>query len=349
MVLLNRQDPLSQVTRCKVSKSSFSRLTGTEASYRQIDTQQLKSSIRLSEIAQQHTKLRRSGKTMIGLCPFHDERTPSFVITDSLGLYYCHGCQAGGDIIDYVKAINGCGFLEAIEWLTGMTAHSPLVDRPEAQRLEKADRAMSVAYARSQWKVGLPIAGTPAETYLRDRGITRSIPGTLRFGHPPLWIDNRTGKTGSTCPALVAACQDVDGRVVGVQRIFLTDEGGVAPLAKPKLSLGQIKGGALRLGPEASEIIICEGVEDGLTLLQLFPQSTVWVALGAGNMASVMLPPCTRGVVLAGDNNGPGRCAVEKAREAFEAKHIEVAAIFPAPAYEDFNDQLRGLRLEATV
>lgn len=310
---------------------------------REIDAQALKNQIRLSDVARPYTKLRQSGRTMVGLCPFHDERTASFVITDSVGLYYCHGCGAGGDVIDFAKAIHRCEFLEAIEWLSGETyRHMVPGERAQARKLERAERALLISHARSQWREGTSIAGTPAETYLLSRGIVGAVPGTLRYGQPPVWIDIRTGKTGPHRHALIAACQDVDGRIMGVQRIFLTSAGAKAPMRQAKLSLGQIRGGALRLGPEAHEIVLCEGPEDGLTLRQQMPAATVWVALGSGNMAAMALPARTKRLIIAGDNNPPGRDAVARAREVFVAKGVAVAPIYPLEQFEDFNDQLRG-------
>lgn len=69
------------------------------------------------EIVSAHTDLRRSGENFTGLCPFHDERTPSFSVKPALGLYYCFGCQAGGDAIRFVQEKEGLSFADAIESL----------------------------------------------------------------------------------------------------------------------------------------------------------------------------------------------------------------------------------------
>ena len=60
------------------------------------------------------TQLRRRGKELIGLCPFHDEKTPSFMLDTKKNVFYCHGCGAGGDAISYVRKRNEVGFGEAI-------------------------------------------------------------------------------------------------------------------------------------------------------------------------------------------------------------------------------------------
>lgn len=310
-----------------------------------IDVERLKASVSLSDIVRRYIELRSSGRSRIGLCPFHKEANASLVVTDELGLFYCHGCGASGDVIDFVRRIENCGFLEAVRSITGaIPAITIPRERAKARKLDRAKRALAGAYARSQWKEAHPIEGTPAEIYLRGRGITCPIPPTLRFGIVPLWISLVTGQKGARLPALIAACQDTQGAVVGVQRIFLQRDGSRAPLPRPKLSLGAIKGGALRLGPVADQIIVCEGPEDGVTLHEMFPTTSVWVALGSGNMPFMILPESVRRVLVAGDNNASGRRAAQDACEVFRSQGRNAGSIFPDAAYEDFNDQLQNIR-----
>ncbi len=307
-----------------------------------IDVKRLKDSIHLSDVVSLHTKLRPSGRSLTGCCPFHDDRKPSFVVTDDIGLYYCHGCHACGDVIDFLRAIHGYSFLEAVGWISGtIPALTVARNRDRSRELDRARGVMTMNYARFQWQEAIPIEGTPAERYLRLRGIRGSIPSTLRYGRVPLWIDPMTGNKGPENHALIAACQDVDGRVTGIHKTLLRRDGQVAPVRSPKQSLGQIRGGAVRLGPEASEVIVCEGPEDGLTIHELLPSTPVWVALGTGNMPAMKLPPGIKRVLVAGDNDPPGRAAVERACEAFRVQGRHAAAIFPGHAFGDFNDQLR--------
>src|SRR5256885_12930882 len=69
------------------------------------------------EVVSGRTPLRRSGARFTGLCPFHDERTPSFSVSPEKGTYYCFGCQRGGDTISFVEETEGVDFVGAIEWL----------------------------------------------------------------------------------------------------------------------------------------------------------------------------------------------------------------------------------------
>ncbi|WP_037487985.1 CHC2 zinc finger domain-containing protein, partial [Sphingobium indicum] len=92
----------------------------------------------LSDIVARHTALRkRGGRELVGLCPFHDERTPSFEVNDAKGTYYCHGCGAGGDAITLLMKKDGMPFADAVEWLLGDSL--PVVPPEERTRRKEAD------------------------------------------------------------------------------------------------------------------------------------------------------------------------------------------------------------------
>ena len=75
---------------------------------------------RIDEVVGQHVTLRPAGVgSLKGLCPFHDERTPSFHVRPQVGLWHCFGCGEGGDVISFVQKIDGLGFAEAVEYLAG--------------------------------------------------------------------------------------------------------------------------------------------------------------------------------------------------------------------------------------
>ena len=74
--------------------------------------------VSLVDIAMQRMKLRKNGKTFVGLCPFHNEKTPSFHIYPIKNNFYCYGCQKGGNIINFIRKLDGLSFREAIEYLT---------------------------------------------------------------------------------------------------------------------------------------------------------------------------------------------------------------------------------------
>lgn len=314
-----------------------------------LDVPRAKTRFALSHIVARHVKLRKAGHEYVGLCPFHEENTPSFRVNDAKGVFHCFGCGTAGDAIDFIMHMDGRGFVDAVKILLdeeGLPEASPQ-DRAAAARKEKADRAAAILAAQAEWHETRSITGTPAEAYLGSRGIFGAMPETVRFGRVPLWRNKKTGASGRRAPALMLGAQDRGGKIVGVQHVFLTEDGKKADMANPKLSLGQVRGCAVRLAPPARRIILIEGPEDGLTKRMRDPEVPVWITLGTGSMPFVDLPDAVEHVTLAGDNNAAGRAAVKKSAEAYLAQGRTVDAIFPAEQFEDWNDEHRGIRIGA--
>jgi len=304
--------------------------------------------VNLSDVIRPYTALKPRGREMVGLCPFHDERTPSFEVNDAKGTYHCWGCSAGGNALIFLMKKGGLSFGEAFEALKGDKFPS-VSDEDRARRKEEdaAQRAASIADAKLFWNHTRPVSGTPGETYLRSRGITASLPPSIRFGVVPLSRDDN-GNWREPMPAVLGAIT-MGTDLVAVQRIFLRDDGSDKRWPKPrrsKFSLGRVKGGALRLdhGLTGPEVIITEGPEDGLTLMQEMSGRRVWVALGTDMMTSIEFPDDVDSILIAGQNDNAGRGAVERAGEALLARGYSVRDTYPDPAFKDWNDQLRGIR-----
>ncbi len=202
---------------------------------------------------------------------------------------------------------------------------------PHGRERGRSDEATAV------WATAASAEGTLAEAYLRSRAITVALPDSLRFARLPL------GRRPHM-PALVAAVSTLEGEVCGIQRTFLrADPVGKADLPgrKAKFSLGRVLGGAIRLGPAARSLIVTEGLEDGLTLLQQLGRS-VWVAAGAGMLPAMRLPDLVEAVVIGADNDDAGTLAAQKAADAFLSAGKQVRIMRPSAGYKDFNDQLQG-------
>jgi len=304
-------------------------------------------SYRISDLVSRRTDLKRAGRELVGLCLFHEEHTPSMRVNDAKGTYHCFGCGATGGIINFVMRSEGLRFFDAVHWLR--RADLPVIsaaERVKAAEEDAADRARAVADALALWnRCGDPV-GTPAEVYARSRGITIPLPPSIRFGNVPAWRDRDTDEWTKDIPAMVCAGVDAEGYLVAIQRIFLRNGGKAkAAMKKPKLTLGRIRGAALRLGPPQPEVIVCEGPEDGLSLMQELAGASVWVSFGTALMADIEYPPEVRRVTLAGDNNPAGRAAIARAAEELSLRGMSVKTMFPAPEFEDWNDQLRGVRI----
>lgn len=137
----------------------------------------------------QHTDLKQSGTRWKGLCPFHDERTPSFTVDAEQGLYHCFGCGAGGDVIDFVQQAEGCDFLEAVRFLADEAGvalpdeHGASAD--ESKRRESLKAAVRVA-ARYFYNVRCKAdAGAPARAYLQRRHFDEDALKRFGIGYAP--------------------------------------------------------------------------------------------------------------------------------------------------------------------
>jgi phage/plasmid primase-like uncharacterized protein len=134
-------------------------------------------------------------------------------------------------------------------------------------------------------------------------------------------------------PCLIAGIRDWQGTLVAVQRIFLAPDGqGKAPIAQPKMSLGPIKGASIHLQePAGDHLVICEGPEDGLSLMAMLGLP-VWVSAGATNLAALKFPPGVRSIVIGADNDATGHRQARLAGQAYAAQGIAVRILSPTRA-----------------
>ena len=131
--------------------------------------------------------------------------------------------------------------------------------------------------------------------------------------------------------------------VMGIHRTYLKSDGSSKADVDPnKMSLGPIRGGAVRLGPPAPKMAITEGIEDGMTILQETGMS-VWAATSASAMRSIVLPalPMAAEVVVCSDPDPVGQRAAEVAAERWISEGRSVRVAVP-PIGMDYNDVLRG-------
>jgi len=87
----------------------------------QEDIETVRERARIEDVIGEHVTLRRTGADLVGLCPFHDEKTPSMHVTPSRGFYYCFGCGVGGNVFDFIMRIDNLSFAEAVQQLADKT------------------------------------------------------------------------------------------------------------------------------------------------------------------------------------------------------------------------------------
>lgn len=308
------------------------------------DLHHLKAALRLSEFVGQKVKLDRRGADWFGCCPFHEEKSASFSVNDAKGFYHCFGCHENGDVLDWWQKQEGLTFAEARDRLRREAGASTINPPSEVRALKPVqiddEQKRKQIEARSIWRQSLSIDGTVADVYLRDaRAILYTpLPAALRF-HQGLQPDPRHGET---YPAMIAGVTDTAGDLVAIQRTFLARDGsGKARISAPKRSLGPIGQGCVRLGSVAPVLGIAEGVETGLSAMELY-SIPVWCVLGS-QLSRLEFPPTVRNVVIFADRGRAGEDAAFKARQHYRSQGRKVSIQLPEFG-DDFNDQLRHMR-----
>jgi DNA primase len=150
----------------------------------------------IDEVVGEYLQLKNAGGgSLKGLCPFHDEKTPSFNVTPARGLFYCFSCAEGGDAIKFVQKIDGLSFVEAVERLAGRAGidlryeqggYVPGQEQSQRRRLIDAHRAAADYYAE---RLNGPDA-EPAQAFLSQRGFERGDIERFGVGYSPkAWED----------------------------------------------------------------------------------------------------------------------------------------------------------------
>ena len=134
----------------------------------------------------EHVPLKQRGHRLLGLCPFHQEKTPSFSVDPQLGLFYCFGCQAGGDLFSFVMQYEKVEFREAVELLARRWG-VPLTSRPDPAeaRLRRLLELHEVAAAFFRARLADPEGGARAREYLARRGLSDATVERLGLGYAP--------------------------------------------------------------------------------------------------------------------------------------------------------------------
>jgi DNA primase len=153
--------------------------------------ERVKGAADIIEVVSAHTDLRRQGARYVGLCPFHEERTPSFSVEPTEKLYHCFGCGVGGDVIKFVEEKEGLGFTEAVELLAdryGVELEREQEDpraeakRQRRRRLEQLLERSAAFYSNYLWES--EEAGK-ARDYLAQRGLREEVLRAFGVGYAP--------------------------------------------------------------------------------------------------------------------------------------------------------------------
>lgn len=277
-----------------------------------------------------------------------------------------------GDIIDLIAYCCGGDRGAALKWARGWLNFEAM---PPAERRQAREHQVQARVAREQQAAELlatnrrrakacyieakqgKLIGSVVDRYLRGRGIDlrelARLPGALgcvaRMRHT---------ESNSFWPVMVAAMTGPDGTVWAVHRTFLAADGsGKAPVVPARKIWPSFAGAVIKIArgetgmPDAEAarhglidtLVICEGVEDGLSIALARPDLRVWAAGSLGNLAHVLLPSCCERVIVAADNDWgkPQALAqLDRALAALHAQHVPVR-VARSPIGKDFNDAIQ--------
>ncbi|MEE8497713.1 MAG: DNA primase [Acidimicrobiia bacterium] len=156
--------------------------------YQRDDIERVRDSTDLVELVGEVTKVRRSGRSVMAVCPFHQEKTPSMSVDPARGLYHCFGCGKGGDLFQFIQETQGLDFSDAVELLarrSGITLHR---DPDAAKRRDRRQALVdatdkAVEFYSERLKSGQD-AGS-ARRYLRSRGYESNVVAQFKIGFSP--------------------------------------------------------------------------------------------------------------------------------------------------------------------
>jgi DNA primase len=342
---------------------------------------ELRSAADIVEVVGEHTRLKKAGRSWKGLCPFHNERTPSFTVDRDKGLYHCFGCGAGGDVIHFVRQIDRLDFPEAIEALAsrfGVAIPKRVSRGPRDEQREKLLAA--VAAAQRFYAAELAKPGNRAAAYLEERHVPMATARALGVGYAPAGWESLSKGLGGAWPEsvlveagllqpraegrgsydrfrnrLVFTIRDERGRPVGFSGRALSPEDEPKYLNSPESPIF-LKKRLLYALTEAREAIrrrertvLAEGCFDHLALFLSGVEETV-ASMGTALTPeqAAKLKRLAPRVVVCYDGDSAGRNAARAALSHLLAQGLEVS-VARLPADEDPDDVRRREGPEALV
>lgn len=319
-----------------------------------------------------HVTLKKAGRYYKGLCPFHQEKTPSFYVDREKGLWHCYGCQKGGDIFSFVMETGNLAFNEAVEVLARRAGvqleRSPEAAKQASER-DRMYRALEAAAVFFREQLAHPIRGKAAREYMERRGVDAPAAERFRLGCAPnAWDELLRGLGNKGFPpallekaGLAQLRQAGDGHfdlfrhrlmfpIVDLQDRVVGFGGRALDGSEPKYLNSRetpvfAKGRTLYALNWArdeirkqDEIVVVEGNMDVLTAHQ-FGITNAVASLGTALTAEQVLTMkrlAARAVIVY-DADAAGQAAMERAMALFEEADLPVrVAVLPAGDPDEF-------------
>jgi len=153
------------------------------------EVEQIKDRLGVAEVIGEYVKLEKAGVNYKALCPFHNEKTPSFTVNTERNFWYCFGCQEGGDIFNFVQKIEGLDFREALEKLASranveLPRYNPQAKKEKSQK-QKALEVLELTTRIYQQQLIKNKKSPEVLKYLKSRGFTKESITDFKIGYAP--------------------------------------------------------------------------------------------------------------------------------------------------------------------
>ncbi len=152
------------------------------------DVEEVKSRLNIVDIVGTRVPLKKAGRNFKGLCPFHNEKTPSFIVSPERGTFHCFGCGKGGDVLSFVMEYEHIDFVEALEQLAakaGVTLTRRIETTPEGKLKQKIYEVNHLASEFYHYLLTKHALGEKARVYLKKRGVSEKSIKTFMLGYSP--------------------------------------------------------------------------------------------------------------------------------------------------------------------
>ena len=309
------------------------------------------------DVISRYVSLQRAGRLYKGLCPFHSERSASFMVYPETQSYYCFGCGAAGDVIKFTMEMNSLSYIEAVRYLAQQCG-MPLPDEDDGQAKLKARilemNKLAARYFHNQLKEE---NGRQALHYLRERQLTDKTIVNFGLGYAPRGWQNLTDylkSKGFTENEIVSAYLGARGKKGGIYDIFrdrimfpiidlrgnviafggrrMGDEGGPKYLNSGDTPVFKKSNGlfALNLAKKSGKdtFILAEGYMDVIAMHQAgFTNAVATLGTALTSQQAKLIGDYAKKVVISYDSDEAGQKATARAMDLFSKEDITVQVL----------------------